>query len=155
MDMSKRIRIYIFSLAVMVALALPFTVSSAISAEPVAVIVNNSNDIFDLGPDSIKKIYNNNILKWPDGTPILIYDLGIDSPLRETFSSRILGRSPEKIAEEWAHKKITNQALNPPVMIKHENLIIRKVAVNKGAIGYVSLSMASNDPDVRIVFIFN
>ncbi len=148
--MFKRIKIYLLSVAMTVVLALTYTISA--SAEPVAVIVNSSNDIPWLSISSIKKIYNNDILRWPDGTPIIIYDLSIDNPVRELFSSRILGRRPEKIAEQWAHRKITNQALNPPVTIKHQNLLLRRVALDGGAIGYVSLSVASNNPDVRIVF---
>ncbi len=149
--MFKRIKFYLLPVAMMTVLSLTQLVSA--SAEPVAVIVNSSNDIPALSVSSIKKVYNNDILRWPNGVPILIYDLGIDNPHRELFSSRILGRRPEKIAELWAHRKITNQALNPPVTIKHQKLILRRVALNEGAIGYVSLSLASDNPDVRIVFI--
>lgn len=119
--------------------------------ELVAVIVNKSNTINNLSETHIRKIYTNTILSWPDGMPIIIFDLGIQDRLRSVFSEKILGRPADKVAEEWAHLKITNQAKNPPTTMKSEALIVRRVATEKGAIGYVSYSTAINNQDVRIV----
>lgn len=121
------------------------------TGKPVAVIVNKNNTISNLSETYIRKIYTNTILTWPDGMPINLYDLGIQDELRSVFSEKILGIPPDKVAEEWAHLKITNQAKNPPTTMKSEALIIRRVATEKGAIGYVSYSTAINNQDIRIV----
>lgn len=122
------------------------------AAEPVAVIVNRENTAGGMGPGEIRKLYTNSTLNWPDGNPVILYDLLIENRLREVFSSKILGKDPERVAEEWAHLKITNQAKNPPVTVKSEALIIKRVAAERGAIGYVSLSAVRNNPQVRVVF---
>jgi len=121
------------------------------TGEPVAVIVNKANPVGSLSEAYIKKIYTNGVLSWPDGIPITMYDLSLQDRLRAAFSEKILGMPADRVAEEWAHLKITNQAKNPPYTMKSEALIIRRVAAEKGAIGYVSYSAARNSQDVRIV----
>lgn len=120
-------------------------------AETVAVIVNRDNPRKAMSRDEIQMVYTNSTLAWPDGTPIIIYDLSVQDPLRGAFSEKVLGKAPAKVAEEWAHLKITNQAKNPPMAVKSEALIIRRVAREKGAIGYVSLSAVVDNQDIRVV----
>lgn len=138
---------------VFMALAVVFMAQMARAAEPIAVIVNRENPLEALTEHEIRKIYTNHTLSWSGGAVVTIYDLAMQSPLRRVFSDRILGRSPEKVAEEWAHLKITNQAKNPPVTMKSEMLIIRRVASEKGAIGYVSMGLVTNNPAVKIVYL--
>ncbi|MFQ5735822.1 MAG: hypothetical protein ACE5GY_03040 [Thermodesulfobacteriota bacterium] len=121
------------------------------AGEAVAVIVNRLNPAARLDETEIKRIYTNSVLTWPDGSPISIYDLAISNPLRYSFSEKILAKTPSKVAQEWAHLKITNQAKNPPRAIKSEALIIRRVSREKGAIGYVSLGLVKDNGEVRIV----
>ena len=121
--------------------------------EPVAVIVNKDNPVKLLSEGDIRKIYTNGILKWPDGKPITLYDLAIDDPLRNLFSEKVLGKPPYTVAYEWAHLKITNQAKNPPFTMKNQLLIIKKVSIEMGAIGYVSFSAVKGNTDVKIVSI--
>lgn len=120
---------------------------------PVAVIANTDNSMDEISITMLKRMYKNEILKWPDGIPIILYDLDVYNPMRATFSKNILGRTPEKIAEEWAHLKITNQALNPPRTIKSERLILRRVSMQRGAIGYVSLNRTKDRDDIKILAI--
>lgn len=130
-------------------------ITQGVASEPVAVIVNINNPIDSITNGDLKKIYNNNILKWHTGMPIVLYDLTISDPVRIFFSEKIFGLPSRKIAEKWAHLKITNQAINPPVNIKNPLLLIKRVASAKGAIGYAALSAVEsvNDPDVKIVAI--
>lgn len=127
--------------------------SLANADDPIAIIVNKHNPVSTLSHNDIRKIYRNNILKWSDGTPVILYDLGISDPVREKFSKIIFNLSPRKIAQRWAHLKITNQAKNPPLNMKSQRLIIRRISVNKGAIGYVSLSKVNdaNSKGVKVV----
>ena len=123
-------------------------------AGTVAVIVNSSNQNRSMSVGEIKNLYTNAMLAWPDGTPVTLYDLSINDPVRTVFSEAVLSKSPMKAAEEWAHLKITNQAKNPPIAIKSEALIVRRVSREKGAIGYVTLEAARQKEGVRIVNIF-
>lgn len=130
-----------------------FNAASAL-AETVAVIVNSSNQHKSLSVEEIRKFYTNSMLEWPDGTPVTLYDLDIRDPVRSIFSEAVLKKTPVSVAEEWAHLKITNQAKNPPIAIKSEALIVRRVSREKGAIGYVTLEAARLKEGVRIVNIF-
>lgn len=135
-----------------IVIAVVFSLQARASfAETVAVIVNNGNPVNSLDLNKIRKIYTNNTLSWPDGMPIAIYDLSVHDPLRAVFSENVLGKAPSKVAEEWAHLKITNQAKNPPMPVKSQQLIIRRVAKEKGAIGYVSLSAVKDNSEVKVV----
>lgn len=125
------------------------------AGDMIAVIVNRENPTGILSDDKIRMIYTNKMLKWPDGTPVVLYDLAVQDPLRAVFSDRILGRTSYKVAEDWAHLKITNQAKNPPLTMKSQSLIIRRVSRDRGAIGYVSLDEVRGNPNVRIVNILN
>lgn len=124
-------------------------------AGTVAVIVNNSNPHKSLSVEEIRKLYTNAALAWPDGTPVTLYDLALTDPARAVFSETVLRKDPIDVAEDWAHLKITNQAKNPPVAIKSEALIVRRIAREKGAIGYVSLEAARQKEGVRIVNILS
>ena len=123
--------------------------------DPVAVIANNDNSMEEISIPMLKKMYNNDLLKWPNGVPVILYDLDVYNPTRAAFSLSVLGRKPERIAEEWAHKKITNQALNPPHTIKSERQIIRRVSMQKGAVGYVTLSRTKNRNDIKVIAILD
>lgn len=138
---------------IMAFVSLAFNAGAAL-AGPVAVIVNSSNQHRSMSVEEIRRLYSNAALAWPDGTPVTLYDLAINDPVRSVFSEAVLRKSPMSVAEEWAHLKITNQAKNPPIAIKSEALIVRRVSREKGAIGYVTLEAARMKEGVRIVNIF-
>lgn len=144
-------RAFLKKTAVLAASIIVLAASSLAAAEPVAVIVNRANQVERLSESEVKKIYTNNTLSWPDGAPIIIYDLSTSDPSRTLFSEKILGKSPDLVAEEWAHLKITNQAKNPPQTMKSQSMIIRRVMKEKGAIGYVSLGLVQNNPSIKVV----
>jgi ABC-type phosphate transport system substrate-binding protein len=146
----KQLSLYIFFPVI---LALLLSASAHAADDPVAVIANKDNSMEEISIKTLKRMYKNDILNWDDGVPIILYDLDVYNPIRATFSMNVLGRTPEKVAEEWAHKKITNQALNPPHTIKSERLIMRRVSMQRGAIGYVSLSRTKDRDDIKILTI--
>lgn len=141
------------ALAIMAFVLLAFNAATAL-AGTVAVIVNSSNQHRSMSVEEIRRLYSNAALAWPDGTPVTLYDLAINDPVRSVFSEAVLRKSSMSVAEEWAHLKITNQAKNPPIAIKSEALIVRRVSRERGAIGYVTLEAARMKEGVRIVNIF-
>ncbi|MBE9527728.1 MAG: hypothetical protein IME99_00655 [Proteobacteria bacterium] len=126
-------------------------VSYGAAEESVVVIVNSSNSIESVSTSYIKKLYKNRLLKWPSGVPVTLYDLAEEDPVREVFSKAVLGKPSYRVAERWAHLKITNQAKNPPFTMKSQSLIIRRVSREKGAIGYVLRGSVKDNSSVRIV----
>lgn len=110
----------------------------ALAGDFVVVIVNVKNPVSSLTSGDLRKIYEDRMLKWEDGMPITVYDLSVNDPTREMFSKIVFGMSSEKLAEIWAHLKITNQAKNPPINIKNDYIVMKRVSAEEGAIGYVS-----------------
>lgn len=147
----KRLRLLKFLAFIIVVLFNLLIIRADATDGTVVVIVNKDNPVEKLNENDIKRMYINYILNWPNGEPIILYDLAIQNPLRFIFSEKIFGKSPDRIADDWAHLKITNQAKNPPLIMKSETLIIRKVSMEKGAIGYVSLRAVKDNQDVKIV----
>ena len=130
-------------------LVLTLPVGSAIAAEKIAVIVNAKNTQTLLAAD-VKNIYKDNVITWSSGAPISVYDLPVKSEFRETFSQRVLGTSARDAATEWANKKITNSAKNPPTT-KPDAVVISNVASEPGAIGYVSADAVAGKEGIRVV----
>ena len=145
--MAKSFAVNILFLAV---LLLPASVHAG-AENPVVVIVNVENSIDAVTPDYLLKLYDNSLLKWPNGVPVKLYDLSVEDPVREVFSEVIFGKPSNRVAEQWAHMKITNQAKNPPFVMKSQSLIIDRVAREKGAVGYVLLGSVIHNASVRIV----
>ena len=125
--------------------------AAAVAGEMIAVIVHRDNPTGLLSEAEIRMIYTNKRLQWPDGTPMVLYDLAVQNPLRSVFSEAVLGKTAYKVAEDWAHLKITNQAKNPPMTIKSQSLIIKRVAEDRGAIGYVSLKEVRGKEGIKII----
>lgn len=136
---------YIASLAI----TLTLLAGPAIAAEKVAIIVNAKNTQTLVATD-VKNIYNDNVVTWSSGAPISVYDLPVKSEFRETFSQKILGTSARDAATEWANKKITNTAKNPPTT-KPDAVVISNVASDPGAIGYVSAGAVAGKSGIRVV----
>jgi len=137
------------AMACVIVLALMMTRGMS-SAEPVAIIVNPANPISILTTEEVKKYYSDIVSMWPNREHINILDLPMDDTTREIFSKKVLGRNPEDVMMEWASKRITNTANNPPTIIKSPVLVQSWVGAQKWAIGYIPVSMV--DPTkVKVV----
>ncbi|MBE9503636.1 MAG: hypothetical protein IME96_05625 [Proteobacteria bacterium] len=143
-----KIKILIF-LATSVFFLLSSSSKSAI-AEEIAVVVNKDNPVETLSLEEVKDFYKNNVLTWSDGSRVVMYDLPVKHEVRKVFSVVLLGKEAKEVAREWANKKITNTAKNPPFTLKSEVLIQHKVSKSVAAIGYVRKSKLSRDK-VRVV----
>ena len=124
-------------------------ISTQAMAVKVAVIVNESNTQ-ELSKQDVAAIYSDNIIQWNNGGKIRSYDLPEANRLRDVFSRDVLGMSTSEAMREWANRKITNNAKNPPRSRK-ERLLLLTVKRDGDAIGYVSESSARNAEGVRIV----
>lgn len=73
---------------------------------------------------------------WPGGRPIAPVNLPARSPLREIFSRRVLGTSPQNLADYW--NDLYFHGTQPPPVLESEAAVLLYVARTPGAIGYVS-----------------
>ncbi len=71
------------------------------------------------------------------------------SPVNELFAKRVLGRSQQNLKEQWATLVFTGKS-TPPRQLASDADILKAVAGNKNAIGYID---ATNiDDSVRTVY---
>jgi len=144
----------VFLILVSLLLFSPVETASADEESGVVVIINTANKIDHVSRQTIARFYSNYKLEWRSGAAVILYDLLPTNPVRKRFSSQVLERDASRIAERWAHMKITNQAINPPTVLKSEWMIIRKVSRQEHAIGYVSLRAfkATHARNVKVIY---
>ncbi len=150
-DMGK----FMVSFRSLALLAVAVNVSIALSAntafsETIAIIVNRDNPVESVTEQDLKKFYSDISVKWSTGERVKIYDLPINNEARKIFSAKILQRSPEDVTMEWANKRITNTAKNPPNTLKSQVLMQSKVASEKGGLGYMFADKV-NHKKVKVV----
>jgi ABC-type phosphate transport system substrate-binding protein len=133
----KKIIMWFF--AVMVVLMF-FRSGTVLANDSVVIIVNAANNVDSLTLHQVQEFYHNEKFMWPDGKKVTLYDLTVKDGARRKFSNIVLGQEPEKVAMEWANKKITNTAKNPPRMVRSTILMQNRVAKDPGAIGYLRKS---------------
>lgn len=147
----KKIKLlFIMTLIIGTATLIFTTPIKAISAEEVAIIVSVDNPISKMSLDEIKNYYDDNVLNWPGGDKVVAYDLPTKHDARKVFSNAVMGKNARDVAMEWANRKITNTAKNPPYTLKSEVLIQNKVGKDSNAIGYILKSKVTSSK-VKIV----
>ena len=134
------------------------SLSQAVYAgDKLVIIANKANQVSKLTMREIKRLYENDELTWSNGDPVNLYDLPITDPARQKFSQMVLGKDAEKVVAEWASKKITNTAQNPPVVVKSVVLIQERVSKEPNAIGYLLIKsgfLETINSKVKIVATF-
>jgi ABC-type phosphate transport system substrate-binding protein len=131
-----------------------FVAIGATPAKPwnIAVIVHRDNPIKSITPSDLKKYYSDIVTTWPDSAHIRLYDLPISDTVRKAFSDKILHKRPEIVTMEWANKRITNTAKNPPSTVRSQKVMLMKVAKDKLAIGYLPVEMVKKNL-VKVILI--
>lgn len=130
------------------ALFLSTALCTAAFAEELAVIVNKENTQ-NVDRMMINKIYTGNLTRWPGGGNISVLELNESNDMNEHFSQKVLGKSQQKVKDLWATLVFTGKAA-PPRQYPSDDEVLRAVAKNKNAIGYISAHKA--DATVRVVF---
>lgn len=85
---------------------------------------------------------------WPDHTPVIAVDQRDASPVRQTFSVEVLGRSAAAIASYWQQQIFSGREV-PPVQQAGDREVMDFVRSSPGAIGYVSST--ADTADLKIV----
>jgi len=118
--------------------ALWVAIAVSASAADMVVIVNNGNTN-SVDQAMIKKIYTGKMKSWPDGGSVKALDLPDASPIREAFSSSVLGKSVSNMKALWAQMIFSGKA-TPPKVVSSDDEVKKIVSANKNAIGYIAAS---------------
>lgn len=107
-------------------------------AGAIAVVVGIGSTVKDVTVDTLRELYLRRRRVWPDGDRVIPVNLPPDTDVRETFSKRVLGRSPRDLASYWNRRYF--EGIRPPVVLRSADAVCAYVAVEPTAIGYLPLA---------------
>jgi ABC-type phosphate transport system substrate-binding protein len=100
------------------------------------IVVNASNPLTSVSKDEISRIFLKKIAKFSDGHGAAPVDLPANSPIRDNFSKKILGKPASAVDAYWQQQIFSGRDVPPPQ--KSEAAVISFVRSNENAIAYVS-----------------
>jgi ABC-type phosphate transport system substrate-binding protein len=107
------------------------------AGDPLAVIVHPARR-GTLSADDVAHIYLRRKRFWENGTPIVPLNLPSGTPLRQRFSTTVLGQSDAQLALYWNRQYF--YGILPPATLVSTEAVQRYVASDPNAIGYVPAS---------------
>lgn len=112
--------------------------AQALSAAPAfRVVVHPDQPASRLEADFVAAAFLRKTTRWPNGQPIRPVDQDASSAVRRKFSSDVLHRSVAAVRNYWQQLIFTGRGLPPPEL-NNDQEVLKYVARNAGAIGYVS-----------------
>jgi ABC-type phosphate transport system substrate-binding protein len=119
-------------------LSIALALASPIGADEAAVqIIVHPSRAGVLTKDAVQAIYLKQKRFWDDGRPIVPINLEAGSAARERFSQGIFGQSSRRLATYW-NQRYFEEGGFPPATLASPEAVIRFVAGNENAIGYVA-----------------
>jgi len=118
----------------------------AAEAEEIAVIVHRERAV-SLDADELAQIYLKQRRYWKDGARIVPLNHAASSPLREAFTRAVLALTPAQLSRYWSRQYF--EGVQPPATLASDEAVLRFVASEKRAIGYVHASAVN--ASVRVV----
>jgi len=105
--------------------------------DPAVRVVVHPRRAGTLSESDVRAIYLKQQLFWNDGQPIVPINLEAGSPARERFSERLFGQGSRRLAAYWNQRYFEAGGF-PPATLASEEAVLRFVAGNENAIGYVT-----------------
>lgn len=126
------------------------TLSATAGAADMVVIVSAKSPVSVLRVEQVAAIFLGQTARFPDGSEAVPLDQRVGSPLRDTFYSRVTGKTPALLKAYWSKMVFTGRG-QPPVEAIDDAAVRHQVAENPELIGYINRS-ALND-SVRSVLV--
>jgi ABC-type phosphate transport system substrate-binding protein len=128
----------------------PLSPSRPAASEPMVKVIVHPARGGKLVRDEIAAIYLKQKQLWADGQPIIAINREAGSAARELFSERIFGRGSRRLAPYW-NQRYFEAGEFPPATLASEEAVIRFVAGNRNAIGYVTAETVEDSVAVALV----
>lgn len=122
---------------VFVLLTFLVSASRAASSSSFVIVVSPNVSVAELESSFVADAFLKKKTRWSNGDLIRPVDLKSDSPVRASFSERVLGRSVAAVRSYWQQRIFSGRDLPPPEF-GSEAATVEFVARTEGAIGYVS-----------------
>jgi ABC-type phosphate transport system substrate-binding protein len=120
------------------------------AADPRVKLIVHPSRAAALDTDEVRAIYLKQKRFWNDGEPIIPINLEAGSAARERFSESIFGQGSRRLAAYWNQRYFEEGAF-PPATLASEQAVIRFVAGNENAIGYVAQEDVGDQVAVALV----
>ena len=111
-----------------------FVWAAAASAQ-VAVVAHPSVPVDKIEKGKLLDFYTRDIKKWPDGQAVVVFDLKPKGAVRKRFF-KFLGKSSSRMKSIWLKKMLSGEG-EPPEAVESEAVMVEKVAVTEGGVGFV------------------
>jgi ABC-type phosphate transport system substrate-binding protein len=131
-----------FSLSTITLLLGVLTAAAGAAAEPIRVIVHPSR-AGALSHAEVRAIFLKQKVLWGDGQTIVPINREAGSPLRERFSTRLLGQGSQRLVGYW-NQRYFEAGEFPPATLASQDAVLAFVAANPNAVGYVAASSVSD-----------
>ncbi len=105
--------------------------------EAFVVVVHASNETRELTQELLARMFLRKARNWRGGQAVVPVDHSLISPLRTSFSRRVLGLSVSEIRDYWMKQTLSGGELAPSVR-GSEREVLEFVKGEPGAIAYVS-----------------
>jgi ABC-type phosphate transport system substrate-binding protein len=107
------------------------------AADATVKLITNPQRAGKLTEAEVRAIYLKQKRFWSDGQPIIPINREAGSRPRELFSEKIFGRDSRRLAAYW-NQRYFEAGEFPPATLASDAAVIRFVAGNENAIGYVT-----------------
>lgn len=130
-----------------------FCIGSSLYAQQMVVVVNENN-MEKITPKMIEQIYSDKKNFWATGKAILLFELPVKDKGRDIFSEALLNKSAMASQSDWSNRYMNNTIKNK-VKIKPQKLVAKFVSIHQSAIGYIPLSIAEKQKNIKVVMLIN
>ena len=127
--------------------ALLLAAQPALAADEPLVVIVHLDRRAELTREDVAQIYLRRQRFWPDATVVAPLNLRAGDPLREQFTRQVLRRTAPRLADHWNRQYL--DGVLPPATLASSAAVLRFVAAERNAIGYVPRSAV--DGSVRIL----
>jgi ABC-type phosphate transport system substrate-binding protein len=132
----RSVRLLVLSGLSMLLLAAP-TVGANEAPTGFVIVVHPENPAGNAPRYFVAQVFLRTVTRWQSGELIRPVDLAPGSTTRAQFSQHVLKRSVLAMRNYWQQRIFSGRDLPPPEL-DSDAAVVRHVASNRGAIGYVS-----------------
>ena len=100
------------------------------------IVVNPSNPVASMSKDELSRIFLKKSTKFPEGRGASPVDQSVNSSVRESFSTNVIGKPASAVDAYWQQQIFSGRDIPPPQ--KSEAAAISFVRSNENGIAYVS-----------------
>ncbi|MEO8033946.1 MAG: substrate-binding domain-containing protein [Acidobacteriota bacterium] len=108
-----------------------------VSAADFKIIVNSSNGATRIAKSDLNAVFLKKMAKWSDGTQAAPINQSKKSPVRDSFTATVHGKSVAAIDSYWQQQIFSGRDVPPPEKSSDAD-VVAFVKANAGAVGYVT-----------------